>query len=87
MGVQMIAKFTEFDFQQARSDTLLTLECKNCQKIFYQAKHYIKIVLQGGQRTKDTLDFCSQSCNVAYRNRGHRLDVVCHPFSEKAKSG
>lgn len=60
------ALFTDVQLKNAKSKTLLPIECKMCDEIFYKSKHYIKShIFNPNQHS--TGDFCSNKCSSSYK--------------------
>lgn len=70
----MIIKYTELEFNIAKYNTLLPLECKQCFNIFYKSKHLIQQFINPKQHRNG--DFCSNSCSSNY-HRGSKQNVIC----------
>ena len=70
----MIKLFTEEDFNNAKSNDKLPLQCKGCGKTFYVPKKTIKFV--ESHQNKGTCEFCSQHC--VNQERKKRIKVKCY---------
>lgn len=70
----MIKLFTEEDFNNAKSNDKLPLQCKECGKTFYVSKKTIKFV--ESHPNKGTCEFCSQHC--VNQGRKKQIKVKCH---------
>lgn len=64
----MIVKYTEEEFNKAKSDERLALECECCGKIFYQLKKLIKHELT---HKRGRCKYCSTECNSLTNNNHH----------------
>jgi len=66
----MITLYTEEEFTNSKSRSLLPLRCKYCKQVFYRPKNVIQKVLVN--QPHKTLDFCSRKCS-----RIKSIEVVC----------
>lgn len=65
----MIAKYTKEEYDKAKSDDELALQCERCGKIFYAEKKQIKFELKSN---RGRLKFCSTECsNLSHKKRLH----------------
>lgn len=69
----MIQKFTQLEFDNAKSKDLLMLECVQCSKDFKLTKRQLKSVLD--PKRKDTGNYCSQYCNGIAKRK--QIKVSC----------
>lgn len=60
----MIPLYTQEEFDKAKNETLLPLQCKNCGKTFYIKKHRV----WAGIRGTEPKDFCSTKCSFLFKN-------------------
>lgn len=68
----MKPKYSEIEFNTAKSNDKLQCECYQCQIIFLTTKREIKYSLTG---TRDTAKFCSRECRAISENK--HIDVKC----------
>ncbi len=66
----MIKKYTEEEFNNGKSDYLLTFECERCHCDFKKTKGRVKY----GLKNRATYSFCSVSC---YKNSVGKTKVNC----------
>lgn len=69
----MIIKYTQLEFNSAKSNDLLLLECKHCHNTFLTQKRHIRSVQL--KSVKFTLDTCSQKCAGLFKSK--RKTVTC----------
>ena len=69
----MIKRYTQEEFDLAKSNDLLPLECEYCHKIFYKAKKHIKSDEKLGKSNKGR--FCSTLCGNLYKGKTYK--VIC----------
>lgn len=81
----MIIKYTQEEYDNAKSGDKLRLQCEVCQKIFYSQKKKIKSVLSG--KTPRCCSSCSTSCGRRKSNvsKGHKLptEIFCKNCGKK----
>ena len=87
----MIVKYTEEEFNSAKSADKLSLQCEKCGKIFYAEKKAIKFEIR---HNKGKLKYCSVDCSNDAHHREHHLHcencgkniVVCDGVYKKSIS-
>ncbi len=60
----MIPLYSEIEFNSAKSETKLPLQCKQCSNAFYRTKNYIKSCTN--PNNCHTGEYCSTKCQNAY---------------------
>ena len=61
----MTPLYTDSEFNQAKSNDLLPLQCKQCGETFHRTKHQIQQFFNPNNKRKG--DFCSTSCGNKFR--------------------
>ena len=69
----MMPRYTENEFNLAKSETKLPCQCEHCKNIFHTKKKYIKHELQ---YNKNEVRFCSSKCSRHYY-QGEKKLVTC----------
>lgn len=75
----MISKYTENEFNAAKSRDKLPLQCSFCHSIFYRGKNVIQRVIKGNA---SKYDFCSSTCR-GICDRKEDIPVVCANCGKK----
>lgn len=72
----MTPLFNSTEFDRAKRDTLLSLQCEQCNLPFLRSKKRIQDMLNPKQKRKGA--FCSRACQLAYRrHRPAKTAVSC----------
>lgn len=58
----MITRYTEEEFNTAKTSDKLACECEQCHQIFYTKKTFIQRVLSGNIKTAGQVKYCSHKC-------------------------
>lgn len=66
----MIVKYTNEEYEKAKSTDKLPLECEQCGNIFYAEKKQIKFELA---HNRGRLKYCSPECSNKAHNKSHHL--------------
>lgn len=66
----MIVKYTKEEYENAKSNDKLALQCEKCGKIFYAEKKQIKFELKSN---RGRLKFCSVNCASSSHKKKHNL--------------
>lgn len=81
----MIPKYTQLQFDTAKSKDLLTLQCEQCSKDFTLTKHQLQSVLKPNH--KNTGKYCSLVCNgIARKKQIHVSCLHCNKIFTKVLS-
>ena len=71
----MIPLFSTENFDNAKSEDLLPIQCIVCSKTFYKTKHYIK--LSQKKNTNQICSYCSYKCLGIEKTRTRTKQVTC----------
>ena len=71
----MIVLFTDEEFNNAKSRSLLPLQCKQCGSLFYKTKNEIQKFNKNPVSKIRTHDFCSRQC--CNKSRDISIDTTC----------
>ena len=72
----MIPLYTDEEFKQSKTNTLLPLQCKFCKCTYYRTRH--KIVAQYlNPNSRKSGNFCSSKCRVEYSKEFNNIQVEC----------
>ena len=77
----MNSLYTKTEFDEAKGQDLLLLQCVQCEKIFKKTKRAIQRVLSPTSRCSETMDYCSSKC-LGISNRT-RIKCICKQCSKK----
>ena len=76
----MIIRYTEEEFNKAKSTDLLPLECEFCGRVYYKEKKEIKYTLNNPSRNR--CRFCSTECFTKF-NKKELHETVCTQCGKK----
>lgn len=76
----MIIRYTEEEFNDARSTDLLPLECEFCGRVYYKEKKEIKYTLNNPSRNR--CRFCSTECFTKFSKK-ELHETVCTQCGKK----
>lgn len=68
----MIPLYTQEEFDNSKTLTLLPLQCKQCSCTFYKTRHEIKGILN--PKTSVTGDYCSKDCQTKGQNLKQQVE-------------
>lgn len=69
----MIIKYTQEEYNNAKSKDILPLQCEKCSKIFYAKKNQIKFELE---HNRGRLKYCTTKCSDSSHKKSHHLHCL-----------